>query len=125
MNDATFAAVHEALRTLRSNDERLESLSLITLCDIAQVAIDAYLSAEGLVTVPVEPTDGLLMSMAIRSDHALGMPGYYDDPMFSASGVTHARRLEVALTEARQLHEEVVGKGFYKPERETYYNGMR
>jgi hypothetical protein len=71
---------------------------------------------EGHVVIPVKPTDALLMSMAVRYDHGLGMPGYYDQELFSASGVTHAQRLESALGTMRQLHEEVVGKGFYRPE---------
>lgn len=71
---------------------------------------------KGYVLVPVEPTDALLRSMAVRYDHGLGVPGYYDQELFSGSGLTHARRLEAALTTMRQLHEEVVGKGFHKPE---------
>ncbi|NTF17992.1 hypothetical protein G6L37_06215 [Agrobacterium rubi] len=70
---------------------------------------------ESHVVVPVEPTDALLLSMAVRYDHGLGVPGYYDQELFSASGVTHAQRLESALSTMRQLHEEVVGKGFYRP----------
>lgn len=70
--------------------------------------------ADGWVLVPREPTPELLMSMAIRYDHGLGMPGYYDQELFSQSGITHARRLESALTTMRQLHEEVVGTGFYR-----------
>lgn len=66
-----------------------------------------------LVVVPREATDSLLRSMAVRSDHGLGCPGYYDQEMFAASGVTHARRLESAMTTMRQLHEEVVGTGFH------------
>lgn len=82
---------------------------------------------KGTVLVPVEPAPGLLMSMAIRHDHGLGMPGYYDGlraalpddhPMKS---VTHAQRLESTLRQMRQLHEEVVGAGFYKPELEADY----
>lgn len=43
--------------------------------------------------------DGLLMSMAIRSDHALGCPGYYDQKGLGRpnNGVSHARMLECAL----------------------------
>lgn len=41
-------------------------------------AILTALEAKGLVIVPVEPTDELLMSMAVRYDHGLGVPGYYD-----------------------------------------------
>jgi hypothetical protein len=73
----------------------------------------------GHVVVPVKPTDTLLMSMAVRYDHGLGMPGYYDQELFSATGITHAQRLESALGTMRQLHEEVVGKGFYRPENDS------
>lgn len=72
---------------------------------------------EGHVVVPVKPTDELLMSMAVRYDHGLGIPGYYDQELFAGSGITHAQRLQGALTTMRQLHEEVVGKGFYRPNR--------
>ena len=67
---------------------------------------------------------GLLVSMAIRLDHGLGGPGYYDSPAFSASGLTHKRRLEAAMRTARQLWEEVAGVGFYSPAREAYYVGL-
>ena len=67
------------------------------------------------------PSVGLLVSMAIRLDHGLGCPGYYDSPAFSASGLTHKRRLEAAMSTARQLWEEVAGVGFYSPAREAYY----
>ncbi|MBX5131652.1 hypothetical protein HJB80_02955 [Rhizobium lentis] len=70
--------------------------------------------AEGFVTVPVEPPEALLKSMAIRYDHGLGVPGYYDKPIFGAENVGHARRLESTMTTMRQLYEEVVGKGFYR-----------
>lgn len=74
------------------------------------------------VVVPVEPTDKLLLSMAIRFDHGLGLPGYYDQELFGkklGGDISHARRLEVALSQMRQLHEEVVGAGFYKAARPT------
>lgn len=90
---------------------------------VAEIA--ALTPPEGYVLVPVEPTPGLLMSMAIRSDHALGCPGYYDQEMFTAGGhVGHQRILEVAISEARKQHEEVVGTGFYTPEREAGYAAM-
>ena len=60
------------------------------------------------VRVPREPTEAVLRNMAIRSDHGLGCPGYYDQPIFGGEGVGHARRLEAALTTMRQLYEEVV-----------------
>lgn len=69
--------------------------------------------------VPREPSDGLLMSMALRYDHGLGLPGYYD-----MSDTPHAQRLESTLGTMRQLHEEVVGTGFYQPEKDDQYRAM-
>lgn len=69
---------------------------------------------EGHVVVPVKPTDALLYSMAVRYDHGLGVPGYYDQDIFGIKGVSHERRLESAIGTMRQLHEEVVGTGFYR-----------
>ena len=88
-------------------------------------AITAALRAEpeGFVLVSVEPTVGLLMSMAVRRDHGLGYPGYYDDPAFGGAG-WHQRRLDAALGYARQQHEEVVGHGFYSADREQQYASL-
>ena len=69
--------------------------------------------------LPKEPPPGLLMSMAIRYDHGLGCPGYYDQMKFD--GQTHAQRLEATLRTMRQLYEEVSGYGFYTPEKEAEY----
>lgn len=82
-------------------------------------------AAQDVVTIPVKPTDGLLMSMAIRYDHALGCDGYYDHPLFADSGITHKERLDGAIRRMRQLHEEVVGAGFYRPEKESDYAAMK
>lgn len=68
-----------------------------------------------------EPTPGLLISMAIRMDHGLGIPGYYDQPMFGSDGPTHKQRLDAALSTARQMWEEATGRGFYRPEKEAEY----
>lgn len=84
-------------------------------------AILSELSAAGFVIVPETPSDGLLISMAIRYDHGLGVSGYYDQQIFGASGCSHADRLESTVRTMRKLHEEVVGTGFYKPEREQEY----
>lgn len=75
------------------------------------------------VETPKEPPLGLLMSMAIRMDHGLGVPGYYDQPFFAclANNLTHAQRLDATLKVCRQLWEEVVGHGFYHPSREADY----
>jgi hypothetical protein len=79
---------------------------------------------EGYVVVPKVPTPGLLMSIAIRLDHAIGMPGYYDQFSESSPG-THARRLELLLSDARRAHEEITGQGFYDPESEQRYANMK
>lgn len=64
------------------------------------------------------------MSMAIRYDHALACPGYYDQEIFKSSGVTHQQRLESTLITMRQLYEEVSGYGFYSEDREEHYAAM-
>lgn len=93
--------------------------------DVTAALEAAMAPPEGYVLVPVQPTSGLLMSMAMRADHALGCPGYYDQQMFKIDGhVSHQRMLEVALAEARKQHEEVVGAGFYSPEKEGGYAAM-
>jgi hypothetical protein len=84
--------------------------------------------------LPATPSPGLLMSMALRHDHALGMPGYYDSPLFSGNvrgnvrtgrdGVSHAMRLQSTLAQMRKLYEEVSGHGFYRPELEDHYRRM-
>lgn len=53
-----------------------------------------------IAVVPTKPTDALLASMATRMRHDFGL--------LSADDQQHL------LTVPRQLHEEVVGKGFYK-----------
>lgn len=77
-----------------------------------------------MIQIPKEPPIGLLMSMAVRLDHALGHPGYYDENFFSSHGVTHARRVEVALENMRKVYEEIVGEGFYRPELEADYAAL-
>ena len=59
--------------------------------------------------VPVKPSDGLLMSMAIRNDHGLGLYIHKEEAVQSA------------MRTMRQLHEEVVGTGFYQYQNEKRY----
>lgn len=87
-------------------------------------AVANALRQSGFAIVPIRPSKGVLMSMAIRMDHALGMPGYYDQlPAFlrGPNPVPHKARLEIALADARRCYEEVVGTGFYSPEKEKDY----
>jgi hypothetical protein len=82
---------------------------------------------QGQIKMTQKPPPGLLMSMAIRMDHALGIPGYYDQDLFGVKmyeldhGPTHSQRLRAALTTCSQLWEEASGYGFYSPEKEEDY----
>jgi hypothetical protein len=78
-----------------------------------------HLERERANALPKEPPIGLLMSMALRLDHAIGCKGYYDQ-----FGLDHARRVEMAIDDMRKVYEEISGQGFYKPEREAEYAGM-
>lgn len=69
----------------------------------------------GLGMVPLEPSEEHLQSMAVRYDHGLGIPGYYDDPLYASIAPDgHAKRLESTKRIMRQLYEEAVGQGFHK-----------
>jgi hypothetical protein len=63
------------------------------------------------IAVPRNPSIEQLTSMAMRSDHGLGLPGYYDQPMFG-SDISHDDRLCATITSMRQLYEEATGQGF-------------
>lgn len=79
--------------------------------------------AEGhaMVTVPTEPSPGLLASMALRYDHGVFMPADPTSSLLPVSEEARARRINSIITTMRQIHEEVVGLGFYRPEREATY----
>lgn len=79
---------------------------------------------EGFMIVPKEPTRGLLVSMAIRWDHGLGIPGYYDKGLHQLSGLTHKQRLLSAINLMRQLYQEATGQGFYSPDAESRYSEL-
>ena len=76
-----------------------------------------------IVSISTTPPKGLLESMAMRYDHAFGLSyGMTDEeiqaikrdyPIMARQYYTFRER-ESLLTTMRQLHEEVVGKGFYK-----------
>lgn len=79
---------------------------------------------EGWILVPIRPPEELLMSMAIRQDHGLGVPGYYDQDFFGAEKVSHHARVQIALDDMRKVYEEVVGEGFYKPDNAERYRAV-
>lgn len=50
---------------------------------------------EAHILVPEVPSDECLMSMSIRYDHGLAVPGYYDNDMFRKAGApTHEQKLK-------------------------------
>ena len=65
------------------------------------------------IAVPREASIEHLTSMAVRSDHGLGVPGYYDQAMFG-NNISHDALLRVAIMNMRQLYEEATGQGFYR-----------
>lgn len=62
------------------------------------------------VMVPVEPHLGVLVSMAVCLDHGFGL--------------LPVERQESRLYDMRKLYDEVVGKGYYQPTREEYYQNF-
>jgi hypothetical protein len=79
-------------------------------------------SSVDVAVVPRTPPVGLLISRAIRRDHGLGQRGFYDDPaLVAAGGATHLMRMESATRSMRQVHEEVVGRGYYSAQRDAEY----
>lgn len=63
--------------------------------------------------LPKDPPKGLLHSMAIRYDHGLAIPDYYNQELFKGTP-SHEERYKVAIIRMGQLYEEVSGHGFYK-----------
>lgn len=78
---------------------------------------------EQYIRIPVKPSNELLNSMAIRYDHAFGLslPDEEIERMrkeypISGSQYKTKREKEQILITMKQLHEEVVGQGFYRYE---------
>ena len=66
--------------------------------------------------LPKKPPEKLLRSMAIRYDHGLAIPGYYDQEISQGLFVSHNAKLKATLKIMEQLYEEVAGYGFYRYE---------
>ena len=112
----------EAAQTTREDDYIMVRLADFEAAVAALDAVPASGEPGDGELLPKEPPPGLLMSMAIRYDHALGCPGYYDQQqLFGEKGPSHSQRLESTLTTMRQLYEEVSGHGFYRKSRESEY----
>jgi hypothetical protein len=114
-----------------SRDEVDKEVRLRTALGLAERAVlDAaeYVSANIQASQPLEsgatsnsPTPGLLMSMAIRYDHGLGVPGYYDSLLGPGE---HQKKVMSTLAVMAQLYEEISGQGFYSPDREDHYRTL-
>jgi hypothetical protein len=61
--------------------------------------------------------------MAIRYDHGLAIPNYYDTLPIQF-GQTHKQRFDATISVMRQLYEEVSGHGFYSADKESEYLAM-
>lgn len=72
----------------------------------------------GFVVVPSKPSSGLLVSMAMRYAHDFGLDRQENSSF--VSGYTPAARASLLGT-MTQLHQEIVGKGFYHRDREATY----
>ena len=68
------------------------------------------LNDAGYVIIPKIPSEGLLVSMAMRWDHSFG---------FNQSYTPHERRS--LMRSMGQIYQEVSGQGFYNPEKENRY----
>ena len=59
-------------------------------------------------SLPKDPPEKLLGNMAIRYDHGLGFPGYYDQEIFmQGNNRSHQERYDSTIRTMRQLYEEV------------------
>lgn len=92
------------------DDAILKALDEAIACtDEAQVPITfrETLAREGFAIVARQPERELLASMALRQDHGFGL---------------HTEDIrEQRISEMRQLHEEVVGEGFYSEQTKERY----
>jgi hypothetical protein len=83
-----------------------------------------------------DPPLGVLMSMALRYDHAIACPGYYDQPIF---GKNHTHEVIKTVERMRDLYQrftaaftpeesvliaEICGGGFWSAEKNKGYEEM-
>lgn len=101
--------IHEILQQLDEGDE------------LQRQAADLIRNLSGevpkeFILVSQKPTEELLVSMATRTRHDFLLPSDPNNP-FSMSD--QAR--QSILSDMEQLHEEVVGRGFFKPSNASFY----
>lgn len=114
MNEADLyaaAKIEEALRYIKTKYGPYDRGSQVSnmLRDIASFADTLRSNAmkDKMVLVPQKPPEALLISMALRYNHAFGL--------------MDRKSQEVLLTEMKQVHQEVVGTGFYSPDKAQWY----
>ncbi len=95
-----------------------EAASMKRMIDQVAETFRKQLDTAGIAIVPVEPPAGLLVSMAICLDHGFGLPAQ----MLGGVPIGQsAERKQAMLSDMRKLYDEVVGRGYWKPEREAQY----
>jgi hypothetical protein len=82
-------------------------------------ALRSESAASGTAKVPPR---GLLLSIALRLDHSLLAPVWFKAG--SPPAEDRRRRIEMALSDARKVWEEVTGHGFWRPENNEDYEAM-
>lgn len=99
--------------------------------DWREGGLDAWLAAlryargGDMVMVPVKPPIGLLVSIAMRLDHSFGMnmPTLTKDGFVNETDEEWYQRQRVLITDAGRAYDEIVGEGFYAPDKEQWYVG--
>lgn len=104
----------ERVREIATAHLKRLSNGFVDMQNAVEQAINQALSesgaAEGWVSVPAIPSEGRLISMALRYRHDFGLLA--DNPQQSI------------LSQMKQLYEEAIGAGFYSPEKEEHYKAM-
>lgn len=94
-----------------------------------KIKLAKLLVGKDYAVIPVKPSKELLISMAIREDHAFGIPHDFnsDEEILIAreDNLNPWRQMQAKLNLTQkekdsrlvtlsQIHEEVVGRGFYR-----------
>ena|SRR5437899_4773220 len=111
MTNAELAdEIERALRSADLRDAGYAESRIFIKASLVEQIIAALRHSSDKVLVPREPTQELLVSMALRANHGFGL----DDE----------RSKEIQISDMRKVHEEVVGAGFYREDRKDYYRAM-
>jgi len=99
---------------IRHIEQALTTLLTNARAHTAQLARLAQITDE-LANLLLDPSIGLLVSIAMRMDHALLMQLPDEKPD------EHLNRIERTMNDARRALEEVSGTGFWTQERDKVY----